>query len=207
MLKYKNFIKIFEINNLNNPDPFNEEDWDEIDNYDDDDENEDIVIDYYGNEINREEAYFIDDYYFHVDDLKWSDYDNNYYSPLNQDIIWIDTEWGGDYVHIDDLKWSEKYNTFFHPNDDKITFVDNDWVYYDDVIYSNYKNENILHDKSAYSRLFNSHLKEDESIYCDHDDDYIPIEHAVKLEDNTFTIIDNVVKIDDKLYHKNTINK
>lgn len=187
MLKYKNFIKIYE----NNPDPFNEENWDEIDNYDNN-EDEDIVIDYYGYEINRDNAYFIDGYFFSIDDLKWSEYDQIYYSPINDDIIFVDSPWGGDYIHRDDALRSIKHNNYFHPDDQNIVYVDNDWVYDTDTVYSEYKSDYIL---------------KENSVYCEHDNDYIPIEHAIKLEDGTFTIIDNVVKKDDKLYHKNTINK
>ena len=193
--KYNEVKKLHESNDfdIDKIDPYGEEDWDEVDGDVDEVDDEETVIDYYGNEIFIDDAVDIHGEYFSIDDARWSEYYNEYLSPEDNDVIWIDGRHGGDFLYKDDSRWSERYGEYFHPDDNSIVYINSvdDWVHEDDSVYSEREGEDLLGDGAQ---------------WCEYEIDYCLIDDSVKLGNGGYSFSENV-KEDYKgdNYHEDTL--
>jgi len=152
MKKYFQFLQnnLFETKNsdawdLEKIDPFGEEDWDEID-----EEKPPMVIDYYGDLIPEDDAVWCDDesVWIHQDEAMWSESSQMYFTPNNNDYIWVDTRYGGDYIHsenlvflerdgeyhiMDDVVWC-KHDDDYCLNEDAVECDDGDYAFKENVV-------------------------------------------------------------------------
>jgi len=197
MKKYNEFIneykKLNESNDfINEIDPYNEEDWDEIDRGYDDDDNDDCVIDYYGNEIDGDDAIMIGNEYFSINDVLWSNYHDEYFSPEDDNVVWVEYD-GGDHIYKDEAKYSKKYDEYFHPDDDNIIYINSrdDWIFGDDTVYSERDEE---------------HLFIDDAQWCKYEQDYCLEAESIELENGDYSFSENVKKdYKGDNYHKDTL--
>jgi len=116
MKNYNQFLK------LNENDIF--DDWDleeEQPEHIGDNEIDDMVIDYNGYKIPKNDAVWcIDGVWCSKDEAIWSDHDHFYVSPDDENYIWVDSRrrfGSGDYIHRDDLMYSNRDGEFYMMED------------------------------------------------------------------------------------------
>lgn len=94
------------------------------------------VTTYDGEKIKREDAVWcidVDDW-CHGDYAKFSNREGEFYTQDNDEIIWVDTGWGGDYVHIDDVTYSER---------------DGEYLLMDDAVYCEYEEDSCRYEDAV----------------------------------------------------------